>query len=94
MPYVQLSTQNDQFTVYWRSNLDNDDVQSIHTNGRPTLLILVPGMFSADFLDPQFNDSTLSKYNLLAFDWPGYGRTQCPALKDQVALLDEWVMAA
>lgn len=95
MPFVQLSAQDDQITVFWRSNLPDDDIEIIHKNGLSTVLMLVPGMLSVDFLDHQFHDcSSLSQYNLVAFDAVGHGRTQCPAFRDQVPLIDEWVMAA
>lgn len=95
MPFVQLSAQDDQITVFWRSNLPDDDVDIIHKNGRPTVLILVPGMLSVEFLDHQFNEaSTLNQYNIIAFDTVGHGRTQCPVFRDQVPLVDEWFMAA
>lgn len=94
MPFLQLSTSLDSFNVYWHSNLPNNDVTNIGSNGRATLLLLVPARMSVDLLDKQFEDPVLHPYNLIAFDYPGYGRTECPHLHDQLLQLDDWVQAA
>lgn len=94
MPFTQISAQCDSFNVYWHSNLPNNDVTHIGSNGRATLLMLVPGRMSVDLLDKQFNDPTLEPYNVIAFDYPGYGHTKCGHLRDQLLELDDWVMAA
>lgn len=94
MPFVQLSAPADEFNVFWRSNIPDDDISQL--GSKPVLVILVPGMMSIDLLDVQFEDPGLQKFHLLAFDPPGYGRTECPLFStgEQVLSLDDWAMAA
>lgn len=97
MPFVKLSADRDEFDVYWRSNLPEDDPKYIATNERPTILLLAPAFLSVEFLDRQFDDPALNQlYNLIAFDPPGYGRTVAPKYKTRAQALgiDDWVMAA
>lgn len=96
MPFVKLSTDRDQFDIYWRSNLPGDDIAKTGRNGRRTILLIAPAFHSVDFLDIQFSDPALQAYDLIAFDPPGYGRTMCPQLKsrEQAVSIDDWVMAA
>lgn len=94
MPFIQLSTQPDSFNVYWRSSLPDDEVTNIGSNGRATLLMLVPSRMSVDLLDEQFDDPVLQQYNMIAFDYPGYGRTERPRAADKLLAVDDWVLAA
>lgn len=97
MPYVQLSAQDDQMNIFWRSNLPNDDLATPALGARPTLLIVSCVMMHIDALDSQFNDPVLaSRYNILAFDAPGHGRTECALLntRDQICRLDDYALAA
>lgn len=96
MPFVRLSTDRDEFNVYWRSNLPGNDASYAGKNGRPTILLIAPAFLSVEFLNQQFDDPALQIYNLIAFDPPGYGRTICPRYKscEQAGTIDDWVMAA
>lgn len=95
MPFVQLSTKEDQMNIFWRSNLPNDDLTTL--GSRPTLLIVSCVMMHIDALDSQFNDPVLaSRYNILAFDAPGHGLSECALLhtRDQICRLDDYALAA
>lgn len=96
MPFLRLSTLEDELDVFWRSNLPNDNIDDIANTTRPTLVILNFTSLSIDFLDKQFEDPAFLDHNLFAFDPPGYGKTKSPLLSTpkQLPLMDEWVMAA
>lgn len=96
MPFVALSTKKDDVNIFWRSNLPNDDLATLASSSRPTLLILNCVMMPIEFLDGQFDDPMLSeRYNILAFDAPGHGATECALLntRDQICRLDDWALA-
>lgn len=97
MPFVQLSARADELNIFWRSNIPGDDVTQLADCHRPTLLILNCDMLSIEFFDRQFEDHhDFRDFNLLAFDFPGYGLTECPLLSTpkQYPRLDQSALAA
>ncbi|KAF8323871.1 alpha/beta-hydrolase [Clavulina sp. PMI_390] len=94
MPFVRLPASSSDFELYWRSNLPGDDLSATHRNGRETVLVLQPGRIPVDWLDSQFNDPALQRYNLIAFDYPGYGQSTARSLHQKLPEIDDWVLAA
>lgn len=96
MPFVRLSAEGEEFNIFWRSNMPNDDLSHIHESDGPTLLIAGFSALSIDFLQNQFDDLLLARYNILAVELPEHGRTECSlfSTKEQMPVVDMWSLAA
>lgn len=93
MPYVEIP--QDDVSLYWRSNLPNDDLSYIRSNPKPVILLLHPLFMCTDFLDAQFTDPLLvENFHLIAFDSVSYGHTKNPRYMSQVVHHDAWVEGA
>jgi pimeloyl-ACP methyl ester carboxylesterase len=92
MPFVGVSTPSDRIELHYRTN---NPLEAILENARPTLLFLNGGMLSSEFT-PQFNDPSMQCFNLIALDFPTFGKTKTPLFgsKEQAAVLDDWARAA
>ncbi|KAF8323906.1 hypothetical protein DL93DRAFT_2070010 [Clavulina sp. PMI_390] len=98
MPFIRVSTPKDSFNIYYRTNASSSTTNCAFRpdSERPTILLVAPASFSIDFLNHQFDDPALQRYNLVAFDPPGYGKSECANLKnrEQACMIDDWAMAA
>ncbi|KAF8314972.1 hypothetical protein DL93DRAFT_2167010 [Clavulina sp. PMI_390] len=96
MPLISLSTPGDQFEAFWLSNVPENDLTTIATNGRRTVLIINASRFSikGGYMDPQLNDAAFQNYNVIALELPGWVGTTAPLLPQQADKYDEWVGAA
>ncbi|KIY45992.1 alpha/beta-hydrolase [Fistulina hepatica ATCC 64428] len=90
MPFVDLHTDDDFASIYYRTNTLYSNVSGFDPN-RPTIIILHPTCLDSSWVHKQFIDPRLNNgYNLIAFDRRASGRSKCRASGKH----DSWVDAA